>query len=55
MEPVADQLPVGGKQYLAVTSSSAAANNAVAANAAANAADRYRRSGTTLYVFKLPG
>jgi PQQ-dependent dehydrogenase (methanol/ethanol family) len=44
-----------GKQYLAVISSSAAANNAVAANAAANAADRYRRSGTTLYVFKLPG
>ena len=45
----------GGKQYVAVISSSAAANTAVAANAAADAADRYRRSGTTLYVFKLPG
>ena len=44
-----------GKQYVAVIASSAAANTAVAANAAADAADRYRRSGTTLYVFKLPG
>ncbi len=43
------------KQYIAVIASSAAANTAVAANAAANDANRYRRSGTTLYVFKLPG
>ena len=42
------------KQYLAIIASSAATNNAVAANAAADAADRYRRSGTTLYVWKLP-
>jgi hypothetical protein len=28
---------------------------AVAANAAPDNANRYRRSGTTLYVFKLPG
>ena len=27
----------------------------IAANAAPDAADRYRRSGSTLYVFKLPG
>jgi lanthanide-dependent methanol dehydrogenase len=45
----------GGKQYVAVIASSAAGNTAVAANAAPDAADRYRRSGTTLYVFKLPG
>jgi alcohol dehydrogenase (cytochrome c) len=45
----------GGKQYVAVISSSAAANTAVAANAAADNANRYRRSGTTMYVFKLPG
>ena len=45
----------GGKQYVAIIASSAAANTAVAANAGADAADRYRRSGTTLYVFKLPG
>ena len=44
-----------GKQYVAVITSSAPANTAVAANAAPDAADRYRRSGTTLYVFKLPG
>jgi len=44
-----------GKQYIAVISSSAAANTAVAANAAPDDANRYRRSGTTLYVFKLPG
>jgi len=35
--------------------SQAASNTAVAANAAADDANRYRRSGTTLYVFKLPG
>ena len=45
----------GGKQYVAVIASSAAANTAVAANATADNANRYRRSGTTLYVFKLPG
>ena len=43
------------KQYVAIIASSAATNTAVAANAAADAADRYRRSGTTLYVWKLPG
>jgi PQQ-dependent dehydrogenase (methanol/ethanol family) len=43
------------KEYVAIIASSAATNNAVAATAAADAADRYRRSGTTLYVFKLPG
>jgi alcohol dehydrogenase (cytochrome c) len=43
------------KQYIAVVASSAPANTAVIATAAANAADRYRRSGTTLYVFALPG
>jgi len=43
------------KQYVAIIASSAAANTAVAANAAADNANRYRRSGTTLYVFKLPG
>ncbi len=45
----------GGKQYIAIIASSAAANTAVAANAAPDNANRYRRSGTTLYVFKLPG
>ncbi len=45
----------GGKQYIAVIASSAAANTAVAANAAATAPSRYRRSGSTLYVFALPG
>ena len=43
------------KQYVAVIASSAAANTAVAQNAAPDNANRYRRSGTTLYVFKLPG
>ncbi len=43
------------KQYIAVIASSAAANTAVAATAAANDANRYRRSGTTLYVFAIPG
>ena len=31
------------------------AGTAVAQNAAPDNANRYRRSGTTLYVFKLPG
>ena len=43
------------KQYVAIIASSAAANTAVAANAAPDNANRYRRSGSTLYVFKLPG
>ncbi len=43
------------KQYVAVIASSAAANIAVAANAAPDDANRYRRSGSTLYVFALPG
>ena len=42
----------GGKQFSAVIASSAANNTAVAAPDDAN---RYRRSGSTLYVFKLPG
>ena len=45
----------GGKQYVAIVASHRPANTAVAANAAADAATRYRRIGTTLYVFKLPG
>jgi PQQ-dependent dehydrogenase (methanol/ethanol family) len=45
----------GGKQYIAVIASSAAANTAVGAAAPADDANRYRRSGTTMYVFKLPG
>ena len=44
-----------GKQYMAVIASSAATNTAVAATAAPDDANRYRRSGSTLYVFKLPG
>jgi glucose dehydrogenase len=44
----------GGKQYVAVIASSASANTAVAVTAAADDANRYRRSGTTLYVFTLP-
>lgn len=43
------------KQYVAVIASSAAANTAVAATAAPDDANRYRRSGSTLYVFALPG
>ena len=45
----------GGKQFVAVIASSAAANTTVAANAAPDASDRHRRSVSTLYVFKLPG
>ncbi|MCW5719500.1 MAG: PQQ-binding-like beta-propeller repeat protein, partial [Bauldia sp.] len=43
-----------GKQYMAIIASSAAANGAVAFDAAADNANRYRRSGSTLYVFALP-
>jgi lanthanide-dependent methanol dehydrogenase len=43
------------KQYVAVIASSAQANTAVATNAAPDDANRYRRSGSTLYVFRLPG
>jgi lanthanide-dependent methanol dehydrogenase len=43
------------KQYVAVIASSAAANTAVAQNAGPDDANRYRRSGSTLYVFRLPG
>ena len=47
----------GGKQHIAIISSSRVAdgNAVVAANAAPDANARYRRSGTTLFVFKLPG
>ncbi|MCC6735983.1 MAG: PQQ-binding-like beta-propeller repeat protein [Bauldia sp.] len=43
-----------GRQYIAIISSSAAANTAVAFDATADNANRYRRSGSTLYVFGLP-
>ncbi|MCW5715123.1 MAG: PQQ-binding-like beta-propeller repeat protein [Bauldia sp.] len=43
-----------GKQYLAIIASSAAANGAVAFDAAPDNQNRYRRSGSTLYVFALP-
>jgi PQQ-dependent dehydrogenase (methanol/ethanol family) len=43
-----------GRQYLAYIASSAADNGAVAINAAPDNANRYRRSGSTLYVFALP-
>ncbi|MGV8840948.1 MAG: PQQ-dependent dehydrogenase, methanol/ethanol family, partial [Bauldia sp.] len=43
-----------GRQYVAIIASSAAANTAVAADAPADDANRYRRSGSTLYVFGLP-
>jgi glucose dehydrogenase len=44
-----------GRQYLAIIASSAAANTAVAYDAAPDNQNRYRRSGSTLYVFALPG
>ncbi len=43
-----------GRQYVAYIASSAANNGAVAADTAADNANRYRRSGSTLYVFALP-
>ena len=43
-----------GKQYVAYIASSAAANTAVALDAAPDDGNRYRRSGSTLYVFALP-
>ncbi|MCC6736748.1 MAG: PQQ-binding-like beta-propeller repeat protein [Bauldia sp.] len=43
-----------GRQYVAIIASSAAANGAVAFDAAPDNANRYRRSGSTLYVFGLP-
>ncbi|MGD9740803.1 MAG: PQQ-binding-like beta-propeller repeat protein, partial [Bauldia sp.] len=43
-----------GRQYMAIVASSAAANGAVAIDAAPDNANRYRRSGSTLYVFALP-
>jgi alcohol dehydrogenase (cytochrome c) len=45
----------GGKQYIAIIASHRPNNTMVATTAAADAATRYRRIGTTLYVFKLPG
>jgi len=45
----------GGKQYIAVIASARMGDTAVGANAAADDANRYRRQGTTMYVFKLPG
>ena len=43
-----------GRQYVAVIGSQAAGNDAVGPNAAADAGGRFRRSGSTLYVFALP-
>ncbi|MCW5713514.1 MAG: PQQ-binding-like beta-propeller repeat protein [Bauldia sp.] len=43
-----------GRQYLAVVASSAASNTPVAFDATPDNANRYRRSGSTLYVFALP-
>ena len=43
-----------GKQYVAIIASSAASNGAVAVDDAPDNANRYRRSGSTLYVFGLP-
>ncbi|MGE3718300.1 MAG: hypothetical protein AB7G07_07880, partial [Bauldia sp.] len=43
-----------GRQYMAIIASSAASNTAVALDAAPDDANRYRRSGSTLYVFALP-
>ncbi|MGD9738186.1 MAG: PQQ-binding-like beta-propeller repeat protein [Bauldia sp.] len=43
-----------GKQYLAIIASSAATNTAVALDMAPDNANRYRRSGSTLYVWALP-
>jgi alcohol dehydrogenase (cytochrome c) len=42
------------RQYLAIIASSAANNGAVAFDAAPDNANRYRRSGSTLYVWALP-
>lgn len=43
-----------GRQYIAIIGSQAPANERVAPDAAPDAAARYRRSGSTLYVFALP-
>ncbi len=43
-----------GKQYLAVIASRPPSSPAVGADTPADAADRYRRAGSTLYVFELP-
>ena len=43
-----------GRQYIAIIASSAAANTPVAFDATPDNANRYRRSGSTLYVFGLP-
>ncbi|MGD9740512.1 MAG: hypothetical protein AB7U48_14065, partial [Bauldia sp.] len=43
-----------GRQYIAVISSQRETNTAVAIDMAPDAAARYRRTGSTLYVFALP-
>jgi PQQ-dependent dehydrogenase (methanol/ethanol family) len=43
-----------GRQYVAYIASSAASNGAVAGDTAPDNANRYRRSGSTLYAFALP-
>jgi lanthanide-dependent methanol dehydrogenase len=45
----------GGKQYVAIMTSARMGDVGVGANAAPDDANRYRRQGTTLFVFKLPG
>lgn len=43
-----------GRQYIAVIGSQQPANELLAPNAPADAGARFRRSGSTLYVFALP-
>jgi glucose dehydrogenase len=43
-----------GRQYIAIIGSQAPGNDLVAAKAAPDAGARFRRSGSTLYVFALP-
>jgi len=51
--PISYQGP-DGRQYIAIIGSQLGANTRVAAETAADADIRYRRSGATLYVFALP-
>ena len=51
--PISYQGP-DGRQYVAIIGSQLGANTRVAAEAAADADIRFRRSGATLYVFALP-
>ena len=51
--PIAFQGP-DGRQYIAVVTSKAPSDPQVGQDTAADNAGRYRRAGTTLYVFGLP-